>query len=94
MYGKPDYDPLMDAFKCEICNKWYKGLGYHIWNKHKVKVSEYKKAYNIPQKTSLLAKEYRQERRDMVYDNGTIQNLKEGKKSQFKKGFDPRRYSK
>lgn len=91
MYGEVVYDALSDALRCELCGKWFKGLGYHIYNKHKMTTDQYKKQFGLDRNQSLIADELRDHRSRLVRENGTIENLKAGKKTQFKKGKDERR---
>jgi hypothetical protein len=91
MYGKVDYDPLMDAFRCEICGKWFKGLGYHISKKHQMTVDEYKEHFGIERSASLLSKEYKEKKRKAVFETGSVNNLIAGKPHRFKSGNDERR---
>lgn len=86
MYAKADYDPLMDAYRCEICGQWYRGLGYHISKKHGITTAEYKEKFGLNKTTRLLSKEYIEKKRLKLEETGLITNLETSDKYRFKKG--------
>lgn len=94
MYGSPEYDPISDSFKCEICGKWFKGLGYHISNKHKIPVREYNKMFGFDLNTTWLSKNYREKRQKYVEESPTYKKnlLEKGKEHRFKEGEGPPDY--
>jgi len=83
MFGKIIYDPIADkagkpCYKCSICNKWVRGLGYHIWRAHKIKSREYKKMFGLDLKQSLLGTKEKLNRRNKTLENKTYLNLAAG----------------
>ena len=93
-FGFPEYDKLMDAYKCEICGDWFKGLGYHL-KYHNISMDEYKKKFGFNRQQSFLSKESRELKKEIALSNGTASNITEaGKPYRFKKGTDKRRYYK
>ena len=89
MYGSVQYDSIADAFRCEICGKWFKGLGYHIAKQHKITVREYNKRFGYDLNTTYLSKKCREIKRKHVIENKTYKNLEKGKPYRFKKGQGP-----
>ena len=72
--------------QCQICGKWYVQVGSHIWNRHKMIARDYRKEYGFDVKRGQLPAWYREIKGEQVFKNGTIKNLKEGKKFWFKEG--------
>jgi len=86
-FGKPDYDILTDAHRCEECgNRWYRALARHITRHHKTTTREYKIKWGIELKESLLGKSVIEKLRKANYNKGTYKNLELGRKYRFKKG--------
>jgi predicted transcriptional regulator len=78
--------PSPQKVKCLICGKWYKQVGTHIVQVHKMTAREYREEYGFDVKKGQLAGAYKQLKRDQAIENGTVENLKKGKKYWFKKG--------
>ncbi len=72
--------------QCKICGKWYRQVGTHIVQVHKITAREYRKAYGFDVKRGQLPDDLREHKAEQVFDNGTVNNLKVGKKFWFKKG--------
>lgn len=97
MYGKPTYDNLQDAFRCEfpsvdksgmpvICGKWCKDLVRHITRQHKITSREYKKLLGLNMNESLMSEDTKSKLREAVKISGADRNLELGKPYFFKRG--------
>ena len=85
-YGKPDYDPITDAHRCEECGRWYRALARHITRRHVMTTREYKTKWGIDMKESLIGETVKAKLRDLVYKKGTLKNLESGAAFRFRKG--------
>lgn len=52
-YGSPEYDELLDAFKCELCNRYFRSLTKHVFTIHKIKLTDYKEMFGINKQFAL-----------------------------------------
>jgi hypothetical protein len=86
MFGKPDYDPIIDAHRCEECGRWYRALARHITRHHKITTREYKIKWGINLKEPLIGESVRAKLKEAVYNKGTYKNLELGYAYRFKKG--------
>jgi len=94
MFGKPEYDNVMDAWKCELCGGWYKNIGPHL-RYHNISMDEYKEEFGFNRHQSFISKDVQEVKREHTLKNKTYLNVKEGGKPyRFKKGKDERRYFK
>lgn len=94
MWAAPEYDSVMDAYRCEICKEWFKGLGYHM-KFHGMDMDEYKVMFGFNKLQSFLAKDVCRTKKEHALENGTYLNVIEGGKPfRFKNGKDNRRYYK
>ena len=75
-----------DAIRCLICGKKYIKVCSHVWQRHGMNNREYKKKFGFDRKKGLVAKEYHDRKSKMVFENGTVNNLKKGEGTRFKKG--------
>lgn len=75
-----------DTIKCGICGRRYIKVCSHAWQVHGINEREYKKRFGFDVGRGLVPKEYREHKAKLVYENGTINNLKKGEKYRFKKG--------
>ncbi len=75
MYGKIEYDPIRDAYLCEICHKWYRGLGYHIWQVHSMSTDKYKEMFGLEKKKSLIVESIAKQRRESALKHNAADNL-------------------
>ncbi len=75
--------------QCIICKKWYVQVGSHVQAVHKITAREYREEYNLPLKRGVVPRWYRQKKGDQALSNGTVANLKKGKRYRYRKG-DPR----
>ena len=81
--------PSRKKIQCLICGKWYRQVCTHVWRAHKIKARDYRKMFGLDIKRGLLPQDLRLLYSEQVFENGTINNLKNGKKFRFVKG-DPR----
>jgi len=72
--------------KCEICGKYYRQVGTHIIQIHKISAREYRKQYGFDVKKGQLPNDLKKLKAKQIFENGTVNNLKTGKKFWFKKG--------
>ena len=72
--------------QCKICGKWYVQVGTHIVQKHGMTAREYREEYNLPVKRGITPMWYRIKKGKQALENGTVENLKNGKKFWYKKG--------
>lgn len=86
MYGEVIYNPLMNAYRCHVCGKWYRSLGYHV-KAHGLKLSEYKKKFGLDKNAVLEVNELTRKRAINAIENGTSENVEQGGvQHRFKKG--------
>ena len=85
-YGKPEYDPIADAHRCDECGKWFRALARHITRHHMITTREYKAKWGIDMKESLIGNTVREKLQRAVYDKGTFKNLESGRATRFKPG--------
>lgn len=77
----------MDSkLKCLECGKLFVRPLSHVWQVHGLSALEYKKLHGLDTKRGIATEEYRERMRELVFSNGTIENLKKGAKYRFKKG--------
>jgi hypothetical protein len=86
MYGKPDYDPITDAHRCEICGRWYSALVRHIPAAHNISVMEYKIKWGINKNEPLMGESVREKLRHKAYATGVNKNLEAGRIFRFRPG--------
>jgi hypothetical protein len=89
MYGKPEYDPILEGFLCEMCYEegdpaYSANLSYHVWHKHGITIKEYKEQFGIDKNFKLTSEDYRYRMREFAKESGVIENLK--KRIPFSKG--------
>jgi len=83
-YGKVEYDDNLDAFKCEICGKWFHSLSHHVHFIHGITINEYRKRFGLAKSTPLISYFERQKHREREIKKGTFRRLKS--RPSFKKG--------
>jgi len=81
---KATYSP--DKIQCLLCGLWYRQVGTHIWQRHKMSGREYREYFDLEVKRGILPPDLRELKAEYVKENGTIENLKTGKKYWFVKG--------
>lgn len=83
---KKSLEDKREKIQCLICNKWYRQVGSHIWNTHKITAREYRKKFGFDVKKGQLPADYRKLKAEQAIECGGYKNLKKGKKHWFKKG--------
>lgn len=81
--------PSKDKIQCLLCGRWYRQVGSHIVQRHKMTAREYRELVGFDVKRGQLPDDLRQLKREQVLENGTVENLKAGKRFRFVKN-DPR----
>lgn len=78
--------PAKNKIQCLVCKRWYRQVGSHVWQRHKMLAREYRQEYGFDVKRGQLPPDLRKLKADYVFENGTVRNLKKGKKFWWKKG--------
>lgn len=78
--------PAKNKIECLICHNHYRKVGGHITQVHGMTCREYREMFDLEVKRGLLTESERQPLRENVFDNGTVDNLKSGKRFWFVKG--------
>lgn len=78
--------PSQNKIQCLICKRWYIQVCSHIVQVHKLLSREYKQEFGLDVKKGRIPKWYSEIKSEITHNNGTIKNLKIGKKFWFKKG--------
>lgn len=81
--------PLKAAFRndkvfCMVCGKGFTTLKKHLAIAHNMSPKEYRKKFNIPAKTALVAKNYSEAKKRIAQKLGLAQKLAEGRKKRGK----------
>lgn len=71
--------------KCAICGLWFVQVGSHIVQIHGMTARQYREYFDLPIKKGITALPYRKIKGDAVFKNGTVKNLKKGKKNWYSK---------
>lgn len=74
-----------NKIQCLVCKKYYVQVCSHIVQVHKMLAREYKENYGLDVKRGRLPTWYRKVKAESVFENGTVNNLKAGKKFWFRK---------
>lgn len=85
-WGKP---PEVEGTKvqCPICDRWYVQLATHVIQRHEYdNAREFREDMGWDVKRGTVPDWYRELKAEITKDNGTIKNLKKGKKYWFIKG--------
>ena len=82
--------PLEAAFGaekvfCMVCGKGMKTLKRHLSTSHDMKPGQYRKAFNIPAGTPLVAKDYSEARKKMAQDLNLAERLVKARAARGKK---------
>lgn len=84
---KKKYETMdKEKIQCQVCGKWYRKVGAHIVQVHKITAREYREKYGFDVKRGQYPEDLKEILREHVVENETIKNLKKGKKYWFKKG--------
>jgi predicted transcriptional regulator len=78
--------PDNNKVKCLICGKYYVQVGSHIVQSHGITAREYREQFKLEVKKGIVPKWYREMKGEQCIENGTVENLKKGKKFRFVKG--------
>jgi hypothetical protein len=78
--------PAPNKIKCLICGNYYRKVGSHIAQIHGMTCREYREHFDLEVKKGLLKEIEREPLREHVFSNGTVNNLKAGKRFWFIKG--------
>ena len=84
--NKKAMKPSKNKIQCLLCGRWYRQVGNHIAQVHKMTAREYRALVGFDVKRGQLPDDLRQLKREHVFDNKTVENLKAGKVNWFKKG--------
>jgi hypothetical protein len=85
-YGKPEYDPLLDAFECEICHNYFSALARHVKQAHGIPIRDYKRRYGLNYNVSLISPIESEKRRELAKKMGIFRELNKKSPFKFKKG--------
>lgn len=72
--------------QCLICNGWYVQVGSHIVQRHQLTSREYRELFDLEVKRGVTPTWYREMKGEQAIENGTFENLKNGKKYWFTQG--------
>jgi hypothetical protein len=86
MFGRPEYDPLLDAYECEICHEYFSALARHVKPAHGITIKEYKKKFGLDRNVSLISSTEAQKRRETAKKLGIFKEFNKKNPFQFKKG--------
>jgi len=78
-------DKQQGKVQCLICGLWYRQVGSHIVQVHKMTAREYRERFELEVKKGLTTPDYRKIKGDLAIKNKTYKNLEAGKKYRFKK---------
>ena len=71
--------------QCIYCKRWYVQVGSHIFQRHHQTAREYREDNKLPLKRGIVPGWYRKIKGDQAKENGTVKNLKAGKRYWYKK---------
>ena len=72
--------------QCLICGGWFRQIGSHIVQAHKITARKYREVHDLEVKKGMLSPDLKELKAKQAIENGTYKNLKVGKKFWFKKG--------
>jgi len=72
--------------RCIICDGWYWAVCHHVANRHKISERDYKIMLGADHKKGRIPAKLKKLKREQVFENGTVKNLKKGEPTRFKKG--------
>lgn len=78
--------PSKNKIKCLICGKYYTQVGSHAYNSHRITAREYRELNGLDVKRGILPTKLRKLKASQCRENGTINNLKNGKRYRYVKG--------
>lgn len=74
--------------QCVICKGWYWAVCHHAWSRHGLSHVEYKQLIGADVSKGRIPPDLKERKRQHVFENGTVENLKKGKHRRYRKG-DP-----
>ena len=83
---KKRHEDPRPKIQCLICGEWFRQVGTHIVQAHKITAREYRKQFGFDVKKGQLPADYKKLKSDQAINCGGYKNLKIGKKFWFKKG--------
>ena len=83
MYGRPEYDQILDSYLCEACHEggedyWSENLSFHVWRKHNLSIREYNIRYGFDKSKRYVSQSSRRLRRELTYQTGVNANIRRG----------------
>jgi len=69
-----------DKVGCCVCGKWFTTLKKHLAVSHNMTPKEYRKKYDIPSKTPLVARKYSEAKKRIAQEKGLAEKLAEGRR--------------
>ena len=76
-----------NLIQCQICKKWFRQVGSHIFMTHGITAREYREAYGFDVRRGQLPEDYKELKHNQAIENGMDVRLqKTGVKMRFKKG--------
>jgi predicted transcriptional regulator len=78
--------PNSKKIKCLVCGKWYVQVCSHTKQIHGITGREYRELYDLEVKRGIVPAWYREKKGQIAINNGTVDNLKVGRKFWFVKG--------
>lgn len=69
-----------DKVYCMVCGKGFTTLKKHISVSHSLSPKDYRKKFNVPTKTALVAKNYSEQKKKIAQKLGLAEKLAEGRK--------------
>lgn len=86
--SKPDPNKI----KCLYCGRYYVQVGTHVFQRHGITARAYREMYDLEVKRGTVPEWYREKKAKQCIANGTVNNLKAGKKFRFVTGADVPKY--
>ncbi len=84
--------PDEEKIQCQICLLRYHKIAGHVRYVHKMTARQYKQEFGYDVKRGILSDKARKNIRDRTLENGTMENLKAGKRYWFKEGQQEETY--
>lgn len=72
--------------RCIICDGWYWSVCQHAVQRHKISAKDYKRMIGADVGKGRIPKRLKRLKREYVFENGTVENLKKGAHMRYKKG--------
>jgi hypothetical protein len=74
--------------RCKECGRYWRFLLCHVYQKHGLDKDSYKQKYGMDKGRGLIMEDLKEIKKERVFENGTVENLKKGKKTRYRKN-DP-----